>query len=107
MLAYCFVMFAIGALLANVASVRVFAIVALVLVAAGFVQGVYLGWPVGQAALVAIGSFVCGQVGYVAGIGFRALVVAKFGRAEETVSPKAAKETTFDKSSAAPLNRGH
>jgi hypothetical protein len=107
MLAFCFVMFAIGALLANVASVRVFAIVALVLAAAGFAQGVYTGWPLGQAALVALGSFVCGQLGYVVGIGFRALVAAKVGHADETDSSKTVKEASFDKSRAAPLNGGH
>ncbi len=82
MLAFGLIMFAIGALLAIVASVRVFAIVALVLVATGFARGVYIGWPVGQAALVAIGALVCGEVGYILCVGFMALVEAKAGRTE-------------------------
>ena len=98
------VIFAIGALLANVASAPVFAVIALVMVAAGFALGVYGGWPVGEAALAAIGFFVCGQVGYVVGVGFRALLAAKFGRARKTESPETVKEAGFDKSSAAPLN---
>jgi uncharacterized membrane protein len=106
MLAFGLVMFAIGVLLANVASAPVFAVVALVLVVAGFAQGIHVGWPVGHAAFAAIVSFICGQVGYVAGIGLRALVAAKLGRADKAETAKTAQETGFDKSSAAPLNGG-
>ena len=104
MLVFGLITFAIGALLANVASVRVFALVALALVATGLVRDVYVGWPVGQAALVAIGALVCSQLGYVVGICFMALAEAKPGRFDEMESPGAAKKTELDKSSAAPLN---
>lgn len=105
MLAFGFVMFAIGALLANVASVRLFALLALLLAAGAFAQGVWVGWSIGEAALVAIVSFVCGQVGYVAGIGARAYIAARFGRVPATETPLASQEPKFDKG--AGLNGGH
>jgi len=106
MLAFGLVMFAIGVLLANVASAPVFAAVTLVLVAAGFAQGLHVGWPLGETAIAAIVSFVCGQMGYVAGIGLRALVAARLARAGKAETTKAAQEAGFEKSSAAPLNGG-
>ena len=81
-------MFAIGVLLANVASALVFAVVTLVLVVAGFAQGVHVGWPFGETAIAAIVSFVCGQMGYVAGIGLGALVAARIGTPPKRKRPR-------------------
>jgi hypothetical protein len=105
MLTFGFVMFAIGALLASVASAAIFAVVSLVLAVVSCTLAVHVGWPTGAAILAAIGCFVSGQVGYVAGIGVRALLVAKFGRASEASSPGRS-EAEFEKPRAAPLNGG-
>ena len=106
MLAFGLIMLAIGALLANVASAPAFAVISLVLVAAGFAQGVFVGWPIGQALAIAAASFVCGQVGYVLGLGLRAFAVARFGRVDAPPAPQATAEPGFEKSSAR-LNGGH
>src|SRR5208337_2060167 len=57
MLAFGLVMFAIGALLANVASVSIFALGSLVLAAIGFALAVHGGWPIGEAVLAILGCF--------------------------------------------------
>src|SRR5271166_672189 len=96
----------LGALLANVASVSIFAVGSFVLAAIGFALAVHGGWPIGEAVLAAIRCFISGQVGYVAGIGVRAMLVAKFGRASEAPSPERRSEAEFKKPSATPLNGG-
>ncbi len=106
MLAFGLVMFAIGALLASVASVRIFVDGSLVLAASGLAYAVHVGWPTGEAVLAAIGCFVSGQLGYVAGIGVRALLVTKFGHASEAPSPERRSEAEFKKPSTAPWNGG-
>jgi hypothetical protein len=106
MLAFGFVMFAIGALLAGVASATVFVVVSLVLAVLSCALAIHVGWPTSVAVLSAIGCFVSGQVGYVAGIGVRALLVAKFSRASQAPSPALRSEADFEKPRAAPLNGG-
>lgn len=106
MLAFGLILLAIGALLANVASALAFAVISLVLVVAGFAQGLYVGWPIGQALAAAVASFVCGQIGYVLGLGLRAFAVAKLRRGGAPTAPKATTQPEFEKSSAR-LNGGH
>jgi hypothetical protein len=80
MVAFLMIAFAIGGVLATTVSVRQFAFGTLVLEVAGFAQAVHVGIPVVHALLGAAGLFVCGQFGYVAGVGVVALVVAKTKR---------------------------
>ena len=99
-MAFGLVMFAIGALLAGVAPAPLFAVVSLLLAAGGFAQGVYVGWGVGHALTIAIVSFVCGQFGYVVGIGARAIGRAKLRPADKTETSRPSSEAGLEKSSA-------
>lgn len=85
---FCLVSFAIGALLAAIVSARQFVVGASLLMTAAIAQATYVGLPLGQALFDVIGLFVCSQLGYVAGIGLRALALAKLGRSEEPAAPK-------------------
>jgi|SRR5271155_4508926 len=80
MLAFAIFIFAVGAALAVVVSVRQFAIGALLLGAAGFAQSIHVGVPVRFSVLGAFGYFFCSQLGYVAGVGARALFSPKTKR---------------------------
>jgi hypothetical protein len=76
------IILAIGGTLATVVSAIHFAFGVLVLTCVGFAYEIYLRIPLGQAALGAVAGFVCAQFGYVAGVGVRAVWVAKIGRAQ-------------------------
>jgi hypothetical protein len=86
---FCLVSFAIGALLAAVLSARQFALGALLFALAALSGAIFVGTPIGQALRAAIGLFICGQFGYVAGIGVRAFALAKLRHSEILASPKA------------------
>jgi hypothetical protein len=90
------VIFAAGAALATVAGFWQFAAGAILLLIAGVAQAVYGGMPFGQAAFGAAGYFVCGQLGYVAGAGIRALVAAKTRRIAEAAVSKPALSDSYE-----------
>jgi hypothetical protein len=86
---FCLVFFVIGALLAAVLSARQFVLVAPLFALAAFSEAVFVGTPIGRALLAGIGLFICGQFGYVAGIGFGAFARAILRHSEIPASPKA------------------
>jgi hypothetical protein len=90
------VIFAAGAVLATVAAFWQFAAGALLLLIAGVAQAIYAGVPIGQALLGAGGYFVCGQLGYVAGAGIRALIAAKTRRTADAAMPKPALSDSYE-----------
>jgi len=87
MLAFAIFVFALGAGLAAAMSVPQFALGALVLAACGFAQAIRVGIPPGLAVLASFVLFFCAQLGYVAGIGAKALLLSRSKRSNPREAP--------------------
>ncbi|MDR3494438.1 MAG: hypothetical protein P4L82_07535 [Ancalomicrobiaceae bacterium] len=95
MWAFCLVSFVVGMGLAALFPVRQFAIGMVLIAIGGLVQAHYFGAPFGETLLIAAALFACGQFGYVAGFGVRALLV---WRARVRRPPSGAEPAGLDKS---------
>jgi hypothetical protein len=83
-LTFCLASFLFGALLGAMVTVRQFIVGALLLASAALALGIYVGLPWGRALLATLALLVCIQLGYVAGMGLRALTRAKPGGSQKS-----------------------
>lgn len=108
MLTFCVISFVVGLGLAALFSVQQFALGLLLIAFGGIIQALSFGASFGESLFATAILFGCGQFGYVAGFGLRALIERRAARRRPPASADLKTPAEIDQSlPGSPANRSH